>query len=414
MKDLSGREKGGDIFMKKLLLLGGSHAEIPLIKAAQKMGYYVITTGNQKDGLGHPYADDYIECDFSDKDAICKLAKEQQVDAICSGCNDFAYLSTAYACEKLGLPGHDSYETALELHHKNRYRSLAERLEIATPKACQCKNIEEIRQAAKKMQFPVIVKPIDLTGGKGMMRCDTQEQLEQAYTQAARMTREPYVLIEEFLTGSNHGFSAYIQNQKVSFFFADNEQYYHNPYLVSGASTPGDIPAEALQQLCADSEKIARHLQLTDGILHIQFILKEEKTPVIIEICRRAPGDLYIHLVELANGIDYPAYIVGGEVGKTLPAPVYHDADGYYVRHCIMADKEGIVKNVIIADEIAPYIIERMLWYRQGEKIEDMLKYKAGIVFLHFQEEKEYRRYLEKLTSLICIEVGEAEPQCDS
>ena len=99
--------------MKKMLLLGGSHAEIPMIQAAKKMGYYVITSGNQADGLGHPYGDEYIKKDFSDKDAILQLAKEEQIDAICSGCNDFACLTAAYVAEKLGLPGHDSYETAI-------------------------------------------------------------------------------------------------------------------------------------------------------------------------------------------------------------------------------------------------------------------------------------------------------------
>lgn len=59
--------------MKKLLLLGGSHAEIPLIKAAKEMGYYVITSGNQRNGIGHSFADEYAPCDFSDKEAITSL-----------------------------------------------------------------------------------------------------------------------------------------------------------------------------------------------------------------------------------------------------------------------------------------------------------------------------------------------------
>lgn len=391
--------------MKKMLMLGGSHAEIPMIQAARKLGYYVITTGNQADGLGHPYGDEYINCDFSDKEAITELAKEQKVDAICSGCNDFAYLSAAYACEKLGLPGHDDYETALHIHHKDKYRSLADELGIITPKAYKCSSPEELAKACEGLSFPVIVKPVDLTGGKGMRRCENAEQVKEAFEAAMKATRERYVVVEEFITGTNHGFSAYIQDQKVTFFFADNEQYYHNPYLVSGASTPSDAPDQAMKQLCEDCEKIAGKLQLKDGILHIQFILKEDKTPIIIEVCRRAPGDLYIHLVELAKGIDYPRYIVGGEAGMKLPQPCPSDQEGYFVRHCIMADKEGVIEEVQIADEIAPYIKEQVLWYKKGHMIEDMLKYKAGIVFLYFPTEKEYRRYLERLPELIKIKL---------
>lgn len=395
--------------MKKLLMLGGSHAEIPMIQAARKLGYYVITTGNQADGLGHPFGDAYINCDFSNKEAITELAREQKVDAICSGCNDFAYLSAAYACEKLELPGHDDYETALRIHHKDKYRALADELGIVTPKAYKCSGSAKLSEACERLSFPVIVKPVDLTGGKGMQRCENKEQVKEAYEIAMKATREHYVVVEEFITGTNHGFSAYIQNQKVTFFFADNEQYYHNPYLVSGASTPSYAPQEAMKQLCGDCEKIAGKLQLKDGILHIQFILKENKTPVIIEVCRRAPGDLYIHLVEMAKGVDYPQYIVGGEAGMSLPAPCPKEKKGYFVRHCVMADGEGTIETVQIADEIAPYVKEQMLWYKKGDVVEDMLKYKAGIVFLHFPTEKEYRCYLDKLPKLIKIKLQDLD-----
>lgn len=392
--------------MKKLLLLGGSHAEIPLICAARKMGYYVITTGNQVDGLGHPYGDEYINCDFSEKEAICALAKEQQVDAICSGCNDFAYLSAAYAAEKLGLPGHDPYETAIKIHHKDRYRALAKELGIKTPGACSCKSPEEIKAACETLHFPIIVKPVDLTGGKGMKRCDSKEDALKAYEEAMHITRESRIVAEEFIMGTNHGFSAYIQDKKVAFHFVDNEQYYLNPYLVSGASAPGDVPKSAVDRLVEDCEKLAKGLQLKDGILHIQFVLQEDGIPVIIEVCRRAPGDLYVHLVELLTGVDYPAYIVAGEAGISMPHPKCNTAKGYYVRHCIMANKQGRIKEVSISEKIAPFICEKMLWYRAGEAIEDVLKYKAGIVFLHFPEEKEYRHYLGQLTKLMTIEVS--------
>lgn len=391
--------------MKKMLLLGGSYAEIPLIKAAKKAGYYIITTGNQTDGLGHSYGDEYINCDFSDRNAICELARRLDVDAICSGCNDFAYLSAAYACERLGLPGHDAFETARKIHHKDQYRKLAQQLGIAAPRAYQCRNEEEMQEAAKHINFPVIVKPVDLTGGKGMKRCDEEEQLKDAFYSAMQVTREDHIVLEEFVVGTNHGFSAYIQDQRVSFWFVDNEQYYHNPYLVSGASAPGDVPDDAIGQLCRDCEKIAQKLQLKDGILHIQFILDKNFVPVIIEICRRSPGDLYVHLVELARGIDYAEYIVAGETGTKMPPPVSHKTKGCYIRHCIMADAEGILEDVCIAKELEPYILEKMLWYHKGEHITDMYKYKAGILFLYFEKETEYRYYLEKLTQLVTIKV---------
>lgn len=389
--------------MKKLLLLGGSHAEIPLIKAAKEMGYYVITSGNQRNGIGHPLADEYAPCDFSDKEAITSLAEQLQVDAICSGCNDFAALSAAYASERLGLGGHDDYQTSLKLHHKDQYRQLAEKLDIATPKAYRCESQEQLQQISEKMVFPVIVKPVDLTGGKGIRRCDTLEELQSAYDEAVAITRESFVIVEQFITGTNHGFSAYLQNEQVVFAFADNEQYYHNPYLVSGASTPGDIPTKARQQLIDDCEKIAHDLHLCDGILHIQLILTEENVPVIIEICRRTPGDLYVELVHKATGMEYAKYIVGAEAGLKMPRPEYHQPTKYYVRHCVMADHDGVVDGIDVAAEIRPFIVDQLSLFHKGETISEYLKYKAAIVFLCFATKQQYMDYIDKLPQMLTI-----------
>jgi biotin carboxylase len=89
--------------MKKLLLVGGSHADIPVIQAAHQQGFYVITTGNKKDDLGHRLADIYYPADYSDPKQILDLAQRLKIDAICPSANDFSALSCAYTAEKLGL-----------------------------------------------------------------------------------------------------------------------------------------------------------------------------------------------------------------------------------------------------------------------------------------------------------------------
>ena len=97
-----------------VLITGGSHAEIPLINALHSLGYFVISIGMNADGLGHKHADLYIPADYSDKDIVLNLARENNVKGIISGCNDFAYLSTSYACQVLGIGGHDNFHTSQE------------------------------------------------------------------------------------------------------------------------------------------------------------------------------------------------------------------------------------------------------------------------------------------------------------
>lgn len=404
-------------FKKKMLLLGGSHAEIPLIQAAQALGWYVITTGNNRDGLGHPYADKTVFADFSDKDAMFKLAKSEDVQAVCSGCNDFALLSTVYVCEKLGLPGHDSYATSLEIHHKDKYRALATRLGIPTPRALTVAvansendaglNCADFDAAIAHLTFPIIVKPVDLTGGKGIHRAADPEEAREAYKDACSRTRQDHIVVEEFVQGTNHGFSAMLVKGKVAFAFSDNEQYFVNKYLVSGANSPSTSGSETLAKLRDYSERIARELHLVDGILHIQYIEKPDGTPVIIEICRRPPGDLYIKFVKYATSIDYPKFIVMAETGEDISGIADVPTQGYWLRHCIMAGPDiangSTVRDVTFAPEIQGNIVEKFLWYKPGDVIADKLTYKAGIVFFKFDTLEEMASKTARMTDLAKI-----------
>ncbi|WP_407451585.1 acetyl-CoA carboxylase biotin carboxylase subunit family protein [Fibrobacter sp.] len=391
-------------FKKKMLLLGGGHAEIPLIQAAQSLGWYVITTGNAREGLGHPYADKNVFADFSDKDAMLELAKSEGVTAVCSGCNDFALLSTVYVCEKLGLPGHDSYATSLEIHHKDKYRALATRLGIPTPRALVVRSVADFEAAIAQLTFPIIVKPVDLTGGKGIHRAATADEAHEAYKDACSRTRQDHIVVEEFVQGTNHGFSAMLVKGKVAFAFSDNEQYYINKYMVSGANSPSTSSDKTLAMLREYSERIARELNLVDGILHIQYIERADGTPVIIEICRRPPGDLYIKFVKYATGIDYPKFIVMAETGEDISSIADVPTQGFWLRHCIMAGPEiengSTVRDVTFASEIQGNIVEKFLWYKPGEKIDDKLLYKAGIVFFKFDSLAEMQ---DKTARMPCL-----------
>ena len=209
------------------------------------------------------------------------------------------------------------------------------------------------------------------------------------------------------MVGTNHGFSAYLINKKVAFYFADNEQYFINKYMVSGANTPATTSPAGISQIIADSEKIATELNLVDGILHIQYIEKQDGTPVIIEICRRPPGDLYIKFVKYATGIDYPLALIQAETGSAA-APRQIEPKPF-LRHCVMAETTGTVKGIKFAPEITDNIVEKFLWYKEGEKIEDILHYKAGIVFMQFATVQEMQQKTARMTEYIKVQV--APPQ---
>jgi len=159
-----------------------------------------------------------------------RTASDNKVTAICPCSNDFSAISSAYAAEKLNLPGHDSYETSLIIHHKDRYRKFAIDNRIPSPYAEGFSEPAAAIRFAKNISPPVLIKPVDLSGGKGIAKITDKKDIEKSVNRAFTISKSKRIIIEKFLEGSRHGFSAFIRNGKVVFHFSDNEHYFKNPY----------------------------------------------------------------------------------------------------------------------------------------------------------------------------------------
>jgi biotin carboxylase len=387
---------------KKLLIAGGGYADIPLILAAKQLGFYVITSGNRSNDLGHRYSDECHLEDFSNKEAMLQLARSLKIDAICSACNDFSALTAAYIAENLELPGHDSYETSIMIHHKDKYREFAQKHCILSPRAEGFSSLHLALERLTSFKLPVLVKPVDLTGGKGISKINTVEESQYKLEAAFQASRAKRIVVEEFIEGSRHGLSTFIRDGRVVFCFSDDEHYYANPYLVSGASTPGTVTQKVIKTLCQSAEQIALLLRLKTGIFHIQYILKGNK-PIIIEICRRAPGDLYTKFVEYATGIEYSKFIVRSSAGMSCVNLTHVRPRGYFMRHCMMASSNGKISKIEIAPSIRKNILHKFALRTEGDDIHDFLIDKIGIVFLQFDSMQEMLEKTENIHDLLHI-----------
>ena len=391
--------------MEKVLITGGSHSELPLIESAKKFGLYVITVGTNKDGLGHKAADKYICGDFSDKEFVKNVAESEKVSAIISGCNDFAYLSASYACERLGLKGHDSYEKARLVHSKDSFRKYTRSLGIPTPMSLSCTDLNEVKDACKKIGFPIVIKPVDLTGGNGVTVCRTEEEALKSAEKAFKVSRQSRILAEEFVEGKDYSTSVILKNGKVICAAFGSERYYMNKYLVSGACTAADLSHESKNTLCRDIEKIFSGLELCDGLFHTQFFVDKSGCPVIIDPCRRTPGDLYIKFAEYSTGECFSDMTVKAELGADFSPNPSKNEERYVARMCIMTDKNGIFKRTIIPRDVKEKIFDSLIWAKEGERIEDFLKYKAGILFLEEKTPEKLYSLFESFHDRVNIEV---------
>ena len=388
---------------RKLLLLNGGHSEIPLIVEAKKLGWYVITTGNKQTGIGHIYANENIFGDYSNIDLMYEIAKHQNVDAIVSCCNDFGIITASYISEKLKLSGHDPFDITCKLHHKDTFRKLTAKYSIHAPCARDFHSREEAYATIGFWEYPIIIKPIDLSSGVGISTVKLEGDFFSAVNKAFDMTRAGTIVIEPFIEGTAHSFSTFIINQKVVAYFSDNEYSYKNPFMISSSAGPATDIDKVKNILINDIEKLSYELNLVDGIVHAQYILSEN-IPYILEITRRCSGDLYSVPVEYARDLPWAEMIVRAETGM-IEKEFYkfHEPQRLGGRHCIMGDRNGVVKDVIISNEIKDNIYKELLWWKPGFTIKNYLIDKLGILFLKFSEEKEMLDKINRINELVKV-----------
>ena len=168
------------MLQKKLMLLGGLRYLLPVIEAAHKQGYYVITCDYLPNNIAHKYSDEYHNVSIIDKEAILTLAKKLQIDGVMSFAVDPGVLTASYVQEKMGLPAFGPYESVCILQNKDRFRDFLTQNGFNVPKARGFASLKEALAEKQWYSWPVIVKPTDSAGSKGVTRVDRWEELKPA------------------------------------------------------------------------------------------------------------------------------------------------------------------------------------------------------------------------------------------
>ncbi len=384
------------------MILNGSHSDIPLITRGKQLGFEVITLGNDINSIGHKYADKHINVDYSDKSAVLECAKKENIDYICSCANDFGILSACYVAEKLNLPGHDDFEVCTMLHHKDKFKKLVKKYNLLSPNAEDFDDVNKAIDYSLSKKGKVVIKPIDLGGGKGVSTPETNDEKKESISLAFKYSRQKKVVVEDFINGTNHSMTVFLINGKVRYCFTDNEYYYKNNFLCCTSLGPADRIDSYKNRLLSECEKIAKILNLVDGHLHLQYRLDDDNNPWIIEYTRRMAGDLFSYPVELALGIDESMYIVKAECGLNISdLPYMPIQSGYVGRHCFMTPQNGVIESYDIDKELEKYITYKLDWFHPNYVIDDYMKDKFGIIIFDFKTKDNANKFIPNISSFI-------------
>ncbi len=394
LKKMLKRGKKTKMPKKKVLLLGGSRYLLPVIKACHELGYYVITCDYLPDNIAHKYSDEYHNISIIDKEAVLELAKELKVDGVMSFACDPGVVMAAYVAETLGLPTHP-YASVQILQNKALFRQFLTDNGFNVPKA---KGYTDPNEALKDVDFftwPVIVKPTDSAGSKGVTRVDTPEKLEESITYALSFSHSNEFIIEEFIEkkGDSSDTDCFSVDGELVYASFNNQKFDEkadNPYTPAAYTWPSEMSKEGQIELRAELQRLMKLLNLQTSIYNVETREGMNGKPYIMEVSPRGGGNRLAEVLEYATGAQLIKNAIRAAVGDPVIPMQDPEYNGYWAEIILHADKDGRFEELALSEEIKPYVHEIDLWVNQGDEVHAFTaaNYAIGTLVLRFDNQE--------------------------
>lgn len=360
--------------MKKLMVLGGARYALPVIEAAHKLGIYVITCDYLPDNIAHKYSDEYCNVSIIDKEATLEAAQRLKIDGIMSFACDPGVVTAAYIAEKMGLPNVGPYESVCILQNKGKFRKFLTDNGFTVPTAKGYKSIDEALGDADMYHWPVIVKPTDSAGSKGVTKVDTPEKLRESIEYALSFSHSDEFIIEDFIT--QHGYSSdtdsFSINGELKFVSFNCQRFdsdAENPYTPAAYSWPSSMSQEHQDGLKNEIQRLIKLLNMKTAVYNIETREGTDGKAYIMEVSPRGGGNRLSECLRYATGVDMITNMVKYSVGLPLDEITQQPYDGCWAEIILHSDKPGIFDSLWISDEITENVVERDLWIEQGTEV---------------------------------------------
>lgn len=396
---------------KKLMLLGGIRYLLPAIEAAHRHGCHVITVDYLPDNIAHKYSDEYHNVSILDKEAVLALAKELQIDGILSYAVDPGVVTAAYVAEQMGLPFTCSYEAACILQDKSLFRRFLTENGFNVPNAKGYTDVEEALKDVDFFNWPVIVKPVDSAGSKGVTRVDDPKNLKTAIAHALDESHNGHFIVEDFLELEGYQSSADCFSVDGELVYADySDQLFDkdaaNPYTPSLEIWPSSMPVTRQEELTRELQRLITLLGCGTGLYNVESRVCKNGKAYLMEVSPRAGGNRIAELQRIGTGID----LIEAEVLKAIGSPVagitHPSYKGIYVNDIIHSNKAGRFCCVKYDDAFKEqHFISDAVYPQKGDRVEAFrgANNAVGSVFLHFDNRQDANRHVDNHDSNIQV-----------
>ncbi len=388
--------------MKKLMLLGGIRYLLPAIEAAHKHNCKVISVDYLPDNIAHHYSDEYCNVSILDKEAVLTLAKELKIDGILSYAVDPGVVTAAYVAEQMGLPFTCNYESACILQDKARFRKFLADNEFNVPKAKGYTKAEDALEDVEYFNWPVIVKPVDSAGSKGVTRVDDTNELRKAIEIALDASHNGHFIVEDFLELDGYQSSADCFSIKGKLVYADySDQLFDsnaaNPYTPSIEIWPSSMPQERQNELTKELQRLITLLGCGTGLYNVESRVCMNGKAYLMEVSPRAGGNRIAELQRIGSGVDLIEAEVLKAIGEPMTGIEMPKYKGYYVNDIVHSNIEGIFQEVQYNKDFKEeHFISEAIYPQKGDSVEPFrgANNAIGSVFLQFSNREEVQQHL--------------------
>lgn len=397
--------------MKRILMLGGSTSQVCAIKKAQSMGHYVIICDYLSDNPGQYAADEFYQVSTTDKEAVLELAQKLHLDAVVCYASDPAAPTAAYVCEKLGFPT-NPYKSVEILTNKDSFRQYLAEHGFCTPVARHFENYADVLASCENFAYPVMVKPVDSSGSKGINKVYEKRQLKDAFEDAMKYSRCGRVIIEKFINKKGYQISGdgFAVDGILKFRCFGNEFYSDNgikEYVPLGECWPSVLDKDVQDRVHAQLQRLITSLGMRTGAYNIEVVIDENDDIYIMELGARNGGSLIPQITQYATGVDLVEYTIKAALGEDCSDLTMKEPSGFWSNYMVHSTKSGKLVRVSLADEIEENLVEYQTDFKEGDQVQafENAGHALGTMVFCYGSAEEMFSKIPHLTEWVRVEV---------
>lgn len=301
---------------KKLLVIGSDAGTANIINIARKLGVYTISADGILDRSKTPAklaADEAWDINYSNTKEIAKLCKEANVDGVLAGYSEYRVLAACRIARELGLPFFATEEQILLTRNKRTFKDLCVNFDVPIPKD-YCFSYPLTQKERDSIEFPVIVKPTDYGGRKGISICFTEEELDSAMLKAVASSESSTIIVEDYLEGIEFSSIYTVSNGKIALSSINDKYITDDQEIKTGLCecliSPSSFCDRYLNEIDKKIQNLIRDgIKAQNGCVFFQGMITADKI-YVFEMGYRTNGNNDYVTIDKYNGINYMKMLI--------------------------------------------------------------------------------------------------------